>query len=191
GWDSTPKFANDKEGRFHSAIDVFDLKTEQVSTSDMKMPEPLRRAFTAVAVKDEIYLLGGIGEGSSHFEWIDNVTVMSPRTKSFREEAPLPFATFAPGAGEINGDIFLFGGMIIKDLAKFDINYVDDVYRFDSSKKTWSHSGLYLERNKGFPQVVPMPGRRLGILGGHTYEVTPDGIIDHPVKSFEVLNLNK
>ena len=189
GWDSTPKFANDKEGKFLSAIDVFDLNTEVTSTISMTLPQPLRRAFTAVVVKGEIHLLGGIGEGASHFDWIDNVTVFNPNKNVWRELPPLPFATFAPGAGEINGDIFLMGGMVLKDKATFDLDYVDDIYRFDQKSQSWSHSGAYLLRNKGFPQVVPMPGDNLGVLGGHTYELTPNGYVDHPVRGFEVLSL--
>ncbi len=190
GWDSTPKFENDKEGRFHSEIDVFDLTTETVSVSQSQLPSPLRRAFTAVVQNDEIYLLGGIGQGANHFDWVDNVTVFNPTLNSWVEKAPLPFATFAPGAGVINNNIYLIGGMILRDLKTFDLDYVDDVYIFDVTKNEWTHSGVYLNENKGFPQVVELSSSSLGILGGHTYVYSPQGIIDHPVNSFEVVKIN-
>ncbi len=189
GWDSTPKFENDKDGLFLKEVDVFDLQKEKVFVSSTRMPHPLRRALSAVVVKDEIYLMGGIGEGVSHFDWIDNVTALKPKNNTWRELPPLPFATFAPGVGEIKGDLYLIGGMILKNKATYDLNYVDDIYKFDQEKQNWSHTGVFLNQNKGFPQVVPMPKNSLGILGGHTYEFTPDGVRDHPVKSFEVISL--
>ena len=188
GWDSTPKFKNDKEGRFLRDIDIFDLNTESSYKSTLKLPDPLRRALTAVTIKNDIFLLGGIGEGASHFEWVDNFTKLNTETNTWKELPPLPFATFAPGAGEIEGDIFLIGGMILRDINTFDLDYVDDIYRFDHMSKTWSHTGVYLEQNKGFPQVVTTSEGGLGVLGGHTYEKSLNGYIDHPVKSFEILN---
>jgi len=190
GWNSTPKFKNDKEGLFLESIDGFNLESETAFVSEFKIPQPLRRAMTAVVVKNEIYLLGGIGEGASHFEWVDNVTALNPKTKKWRELPPLPFATFAPGVGQIDGDLYLVGGMILKNSATYDLNYVDDVYKFNQKDQTWSHTGVFLNKNKGFPQVVSIPGHTLGVLGGHTYEYTSDGgIIDHPVKSFEAISL--
>jgi N-acetylneuraminic acid mutarotase len=189
GWDSTPKFENDKEGRFHPEIDVFDLTTETLTTINTQLPQPLRRAFTAVAYQNEIYLLGGIGEGASHFDWIDNLTVFNPKAKTWQEMSPLPFATFAPGAGVIDDQIFLIGGMILRNLNTFYLDYVDDIYSFDLRKNKWQHSGVYLNQNKGFPQVVPLSDDELGILGGHTYIFSPQGIQDHPVSQFESLKL--
>ncbi len=187
GWDSTPKFEDDKEGHFLSAIDVFDLRTESVSTIQSLMPQPLRRALTAVTSNDEIYLLGGIGEGSSHFQWIANVTVFDTSTQTWYEKSPLPFATFAPGAGIIGDSIYLMGGMILKNLGNFDLNYVDDIYRYDFVTNEWTHSGVYLDENKGFPQVVPLSDSKLGILGGHTYIFSSGRLVDHPVSTFETL----
>lgn len=189
GWDSTPKTANDKEGVFHPEIDTFDLKTETVSTLATQLTPPLRRALTAVSLNDEIYLLGGIGQGASHFDWVDNVTVFKPKLNTWEEKSPLPFPTFAPGAGVINDKIFFIGGMILKDIKTFDLNYVDDIYVMDTKKDKWFHSGVYLNENKGFPQVVPLNNKELGILGGHTYLQSPQGIIDHPVSSFESVKL--
>jgi hypothetical protein len=185
GWNSTPKFENDKEGLFLRGVDTFDLKTETVFENEFEIPDPLRRALTAVVVDEEIHLLGGIGVGSSHFEWIDDVSVFNSKTKVWRDLPPLPFATFAPGVGELGGDLYLIGGMILKNKDTYDLNYVDDVYKFDQKKQTWSHTGLFLDANKGFPQVVPMPGNALGVLGGHTFDYTPEGVLDKPVKTFE------
>lgn len=190
GWDSTPTFENDKAGKFHSEVDTFDFTTESVNTLTQNMPQPLRRALTAVSVNDNIYLLGGIGEGSSHFEWIDNLSEFNPQTQSWKELPPLPFATFAPGAGVLKDNIYLVGGMILKDLKTYDLDYVDDVYAYNLKTKSWTHSGVYLNENKGFPQVVPLTKSSLGILGGHTYLQTPQGIIDHPVSSFEIIKNN-
>jgi hypothetical protein len=72
-------------------------------------------------------------------------------------------------------------------LAWFDPLRFDDIYKFNTQTDAWVHTGLYLNENKGFPQVVPLDYNSLGILGGHTYLYSPKGIIDHPVNHFEVL----
>lgn len=194
GWDSTPKFAEDRSGRFHPEIDVFDFSTNTFTTLEAPMPAPLRRALTAVTHNHQIYLLGGIGEGASHFDWISNVTVFDTKTNLWEEKKPLPFATFAPGAGVIYDQILLFGGMILRDLKTFDIDYVDDIYSFSVKSNTWEHTGLFLRENKGFPQVVPFDfaGQgisELGILGGHTYIYSETGVEDHPVSTFETFKI--
>lgn len=189
GWDSTPKSKNDKEGFFHDSVEVFDFETETIALASTTLPKPLRRAFTSVAVDSKIYLLGGIGQGASHFEWIDNVTVLNTPDLTWSETTPLPFPTFAPGAGVLKNKIFLTGGMILKDKESFDLNYVDDIYIYDLVTNVWTHSGVYLSKNKGFPQVVDIGNDGLGILGGHTYVETDQGLIDHPVSDFEVLEI--
>lgn len=190
GWDSTPKHSGDKEGKFHSSIDIFDLNSETVVTSKVTLPSPLRRAFNAAVKGDKIYMMGGISEGASHFDWIDNVTVLDTRDMSFYEETKLPYATFAPGAGFLDNRLYLIGGMVLRNKATYDLDYVDDVYQYDIVSKKWTHVGNYLKENKGFPQVVNMPGKTLGVLGGHTYVQDASGrTIDHPVDSFDTIQL--
>ena len=187
GWNSTPKHDGDLEGRFHREIDVFDLETETLSESPYRLPDPLRRAFTGVVVEDEILLLGGISEGSSHFDWIDRVTSLNTKTGEWKEYPRLPFATFAPGAGVLNGKVYLFGGM------NKTFSYLNTVFEFDFyARKPWLNTGRYLKENKGFPQVVHLPHQALGILGGHTYRYpAPGRIEDSPVDSFEVFRVNQ
>jgi len=189
GWDSTPKSIGDKEGQFHRSIDVFDLNDMTTSVANVELPDPLRRAFTAVVHGDEIILLGGIGEGASHFNWLDQVTVFSPKTNSWRELPPLPFATFAPGAGVIDGQLMLFGGMTKR------FEYVNTIFTYNlllegaglDNGNTWSNSGRYLRENKGFPIVVELSDSRLGVLGGHTYWYENGKVSDSPVDTFEVI----
>lgn len=191
GWDSTPKFVGDKEGRFHDEIDVFDLVSEKASVAPLKLPKPKRRAFNAAVREDKVYFLGGISEGASHFDWIDNVTVLDTKTMQFYEETKLPYASFAPGAGFIKDKLFLIGGMILRNAATFDIDYVDDIYQYDLGSKKWTHLGKYLTQNKGFPQVVDLSENTLGILGGHTYIKDDAGrTVDHPVDSFDFIKMS-
>ncbi len=192
GWNSTPKFDGDKEGRFHSEIDVFDLKTEKTTVASITLPAPKRRAFNAAARGDKVYLLGGISEGASHFDWIANVTVLDTSTMTFKEETKLPYATFAPGAGFIKDKLFFIGGMVLRNAQTYDLDYVDDVYQYDLETRKWTHLGQYLTQNKGFPQVVNLRDNTLGILGGHTYIRDETGrIIDHPVDSFDTIRLRE
>ncbi len=190
GWDSTPQYDGDKEGRFHADIDVFDLKTGAVKTLATKLKQPLRRAFNATVYEGEIYMMGGISQGASHFDWIDNVTKFNPKTHAFTEITKLPYATFAPGVGVLGNKLYLIGGMVLRNKTTYDLDYVDDLYEFNPATKKWSHIGKYLGENKGFPQIVNLSDRSLGILGGHTYiQDTTGRTIDHPVASFDTLEL--
>lgn len=178
GWDATPKFENDIDGKFHSEVDVFDMATEEWNTLDVELPKK-RRAFSAFVRADQIYLLGGISEGGSHFSLSDDFTHFNPQLNTFSEMPKLPFGTFAPAAGALKNEGFMFGGMF--QIGKFDYEYVPHIYKFNFKTKKWSHTGRYLVENKGFSQVVNLAGNCLGILGGHSYTSGED----RPVNTFE------
>lgn len=183
GWDSTPKSDNDYEGSFQRQIDVFDMETLKVSTLKTALPDPLRRALTGVVVGDEIYLLGGLGQGASHFELLDNVTSYNTKTEKWTEHAKLPFATFAPAAGVINNKLYVFGGMF--KLGEMEYNYVNHIFSLNIARESegWIHTGRYLSEPKGFPQVVEHPTQpSLFVIGGHRYY--NDGT-DSPVLTME------
>ena len=180
GWDSTPKSDGDKEGEFLKSVEVMDLDTGEVTTAPYEIPAPTRRAFTALEMNGEIVMLGGLGEGSSHFEMLDKVTVLNPETGESRELPPLPFPTFAPGAGRIGETLFLFGGLIREGEESY--HYTDAIYKLEPGAEKWENAGVLLSENKGFPMVVNMDDHQLGILGGHSYD---EG--DAPVSTFEVL----
>jgi N-acetylneuraminic acid mutarotase len=177
GWDSTPRFQNDYEGNFHEEIDAFNLKTHQQKTLKIKLPL-VRRAFSAFEREGKIYLVGGLGEGSTHFELLDLFTQFDPFEGSFKNLAPLPFATFAPAVGGIEQKAYVFGGMF--KLGQFQYDYVPHIYEYDFLKNTWEHTGRYLSQSKGFSQVVLLKNG-LGVLGGHQYLNNADA----PVNTFE------
>jgi len=179
GWDSTPKAPKDYEGKFLRTIEVFNLTTETIETSAQVLPDPLRRALTSVVVGEEILLIGGLGQGASHFELLDQVTAYNPATGQWRELPKLPFATFAPAAGFIGDSLFVFGGMFKTGTMNYE--YVSHIYGHQLGAAKWRHTGRYLSGSKGFAMVVPLADQTLGILGGHAYE----GDTDTPVKVFE------
>lgn len=179
GWDSTPQHENDAEGRFHDVIEIFDLSTEKLELANYKMPTPLRRAFTGVALDGKILLIGGLGMGASHFELIDNVTAIDPVTGETQEMSKLPFATFAPAAEVLGNELFVFGGMFRTGTMNFE--YVSHIYGMKLDEKKWRHTGRYLKETKGFSQVFGLDEKTLGILGGHHYDAGED----RPVTTFE------
>jgi N-acetylneuraminic acid mutarotase len=179
GWDSTPKHPGDIDGTFLSAIDVFDLVTEQVRTAAFEMPKPLRRAFSGVNYNNQLVLVGGLGEGGSHFELISQVTSIDPESGNVFEYPALPFATFAPAAGVLNNELFVFGGMF--KLSDMEYDYVAHIYALDFTSKQWRHTGRYVQQTKGFSQVFNLDDKSLGILGGHHYF---EGY-DAPLTNFE------
>ncbi len=179
GWDATPKFENDADGFFHDTIEIFDLATEKITLAPYKIPAPIRRALTGVNYKNKIVLVGGLGQGASHFELIQNVTSIDPVTGIAEEMTPLPFATFAPAAEVMGDELYVFGGMFKTGTMNYE--YVSHVYALDINKKQWRHTGRYLKETKGFSQVFPLSDNTLGVLGGHRYF---EGL-DSPVMTFE------
>jgi Tol biopolymer transport system component/N-acetylneuraminic acid mutarotase len=183
GWDATPKFENDADGFFHDTVEIFDLVTEKVSVAPYKIPAPVRRALTGVNYQDKIVLVGGLGQGASHFELIQNVTSIDPVTGEAEELTPLPFATFAPAAEVLGDELYVFGGMF--QTGPMNYEYVSHVYALDIKKAQWRHTGRYLKETKGFSQVFPLSDKTLGILGGHHYS---EGL-DTPVMTFETFSV--
>jgi Tol biopolymer transport system component len=181
GWDSTPKFENDYDGKFLDGIEIFDLKSEKLELASYKLPLPLRRALTGIAYQGKIVLVGGLGVGASHFELLNHVTAINPVDGSSHEMVPLPFATFAPAAEILNNELFVFGGMF--KTGEMAYEYVSHIYALDLKQKGWRHSGRYLKETKGFSQVFKVDEKSLGILGGHRYF---EGM-DSPVSTFETL----
>ena len=179
GWDSTPKSKGDADGEFHREIDVFDFTTETMTVSPFTLPDPLRRAFTGVERDGKIVLIGGIGKGAHHFQLMDSVTQFDPISGVFTELPKLPFPTFAPAAGVLNGSIYVFGGGAFSN-GGAEFYYVDHIFALKVSGP-WTHSGSYLSENKGFPAVVNLSPTQLGVLGGHSYDSKTDG----PVTTFE------
>lgn len=182
GWDSTPKKENDYEGTFKESIEIFDLETEKLTVADYQMPAPKRRAFTGLEYNGKIMLVGGLGEGSTHFELVNSVQTIDPKTGETEELAPLPFATFAPAAEILNGELFVFGGMF--KTGEWNYEYVSHIYGMDLSKKEWRHTGRYLKETKGFAQVFSIDEKTLGVLGGHHYFEGKDS----PVPTFETFS---
>lgn len=179
GWDSTPKFKHDYDGRFHREIDIFDLNTEQCYEAEVLAPLPLRRAFTAVSHNKKIYLIGGLSIGTLNFSFLDKVTEFDIETGSFSDAPALPFPTFAPAAGVLNDKLYVFGGMF--KTGWWQHEYATGIYQYDFATKKWSNTGRFLTESKGFSQVVG-DSKRLFILGGHSYLYSekeaflPDGI---------------
>lgn len=187
GWDSTPQSTGDKAGRFHREVDVYDPSSGRCTTLESQLPDPLRRAFTAVVHDREILLIGGLGQGASHFELLDRVTAFRPDTAEWHEYPPLPFATFAPAAGILDQRLWVFGGMF--KVGPNGYEYVNHIFELPLAEPlAWLHSGRYLRESKGFAQVVLLAGKKLGILGGHHY--LADGQ-DTPVDTFETFEVRQ
>jgi N-acetylneuraminic acid mutarotase/Tol biopolymer transport system component len=185
GWNSTPKFENDLDGIFLDTVEVFDLKTQKIEIANYKLPSPLRRALTGIEHDGKIVLVGGLGQGASHFELLNNVTSIDPNDGKVKELTPLPFATFAPAAEILNNHLYVFGGMF--KTGEMNYEYVSHIYGMDLLRSTWSHTGRCLIETKGFSQVFKLDEKTLGILGGHHYF---EGY-DSPVATFETLTTPK
>jgi len=182
GWDSTPKFPNDLDGTFHSEIDVFDFQTETIKTASYQLPEPKRRAFSGTSIDGKILLVGGLGQGASHFELLTQVTLLDPISGQFLQLPSLPFGTFAPAIEILNDELFVFGGMFKIDQENYE--YVSHIYALNLKELKWRHTGRFTSETKGFSQVIKLNDDLLGILGGHHYYSNTDS----PVSTFETFS---
>ena len=183
GWNATPKSNGDLDGTFLSQIDAFDLVTETSSTLAVEIPGLKRRALSSVVVGDEVYLIGGLGQGATHFELLDLVTAFNTKTFTFRELPRLPYPTFAPAAGVLGDSVFLFGGMF--KYSATDAGYVSHIYQMPlAGDSKWTHTGRYLKDGKSFAQVVELAAKTLGLLGGHSNYAANDAG-NAPVLTFE------
>jgi len=185
GWDSTPKFPNDKDGTFLDGIEIFDLKTQKSELANYKLPLPLRRALTGIEYNGKILLIGGLGQGASHFELLNNVTAINPVDGYAQELSPLPFPTFAPAAEILNNHLYVFGGMYKTGTMNYE--YVSHIYDMNLLLSSWDHTGRCLKETKGFSQVFKLDEKTLGILGGHHYFEGND----LPVSTFEFFSPSK
>lgn len=185
GWDSTPKHANDAEGKFLDTVEIFDLTTEKLTTASYKTPIPLRRALSGVSYKGQMILIGGLGVGASHFELLDSVTAVNPLDGSSTELSKLPFATFAPAAEILNDELMVFGGMF--QMSPMAYEYVSHIYALHLDQPYWRHTGRFLKETKGFSQVFKLNDESIGILGGHRYYQGNDS----PVSTFETIKTTK
>lgn len=179
GWNATPKFSGDLDGTFLDSIEIFDLKTEKIELASFKVPLPLRRALTGIEHNGKMVLIGGLGQGASHFDLLSAVTSIDVQDGSVKELTPLPFATFAPAAEFVNNNLYVFGGMF--KTGEMNFEYVSHIYGLDLVQGKWEHTGRFLNETKGFSQVFKLDDKTLGILGGHRYF---EGY-DSPVPTFE------
>lgn len=180
GWNATPKHAGDRDGTFHKSVVVFDMKNETSVYAPFVVPAKARRAFTATTRDQKLIIAGGITQGGRHFDMLDEVWSIDPKTDVNWTKLPdLPFANFAPAMMNLNGELYMFGGM---KLTKSGYGYVNHVYKLDKKTNIWIHTGRFLSERKGFIQPV-LFNNSAALLGGHTYDyIGKDG----PVSTFEI-----
>lgn len=84
---------------------VFDLQSREWNAADA--PEAInRRGAAAVALGDEIWLMGGVREGEASAR----VDVYDTRTQTWRQGPNLPAPRAGHAAASIDGEIHIFGG---------------------------------------------------------------------------------
>jgi hypothetical protein len=102
-----------------------------ITSARWEIPLPLRRAFTALENKGNIIMVGGLGVGASHFELLNNVTLIEP-TSGFHKELPaLPFSTFAPAAGILGDEYSITGNDsgVNRKGESFEVNITEPLYK--------------------------------------------------------------
>lgn len=158
GWDGTPWHAGDSDGRFHDAIDVFDLNCGQCEPVDIRMM-PARRAFSATVVGREIVVVGGIqSKPTSGDIGLDRVDAFSP-SGGWRSLTSLRQSLFSPGVGSGGDRLVVVGG---QHFPKHET--LNDIQVLSASG--WE-TVAHLPAPATFVEVLPLPTGKLAILGGH------------------------
>lgn len=70
----------------------------------------LRGAFSAVVVKNDIYLIGGFTPKGGLPKYLATVDVYNPQTQAWRDIRSMPTAIRPYGAAAVNGKIYVLGG---------------------------------------------------------------------------------
>ncbi len=169
GWDGTPLEREDDYGAFgrlYSTIEVFDFKSEKVVPTMLSIPSPMRRAFTATYNETRIVVAGGLGPATvndpegSKYDWVQS---FSPNDAVAWSDLPqLPMNLFSPGICEVSGTLVVAGG------SRCDRRLNEDILLLKPGEKTWSLNSTRLSRTGTFIELVPLSGREVLVLGGHS-----------------------
>ena len=165
GWHGDPNLGQ-AGGKFLRSIVAFDLATETVSTTSFTLPDPVRRALTAVTLDNHIILIGGITDTvDPNKMMLNNVTQFTPvGGTTWTDLAPLPVGTFAPGAvfyEYFGGSIYAFGGYTGGQ------DYTDKVYnlRVNPYGATWQEYAP-MPQQRGFVAPFVWEQHQVGLLAG-------------------------
>ncbi len=91
----------------------------------------IRRAFSTVVVKEDIYLIGGLAHG----RFLATVAVYSPQKEAWDDIPALPMPLSPSGAAMVNGKIYVFGG------TKEGFEFFPDVLVYDTGFRAVEATG--------------------------------------------------
>lgn len=122
-------------------------------------PLTLRASAAAVAIDDEVLLFGGHDWKNSKKRLLKTVERYDTVKQLWRNETAMPVALESAAAAEVNGQLYVFGGLQAGNKAS------NAVLRYDPISRKWQRSGL-----------TPLPAARLfapghaaPILNGKVY----------------------
>ncbi len=182
GWDGTPIDIGDTKGQFVSAIDVFDFRTRKFRPSCLEFSVlRKRRAFSSAIYKGVITVVGGLGfEGYMGSDLFSDVISMefpqnecekntsghgyNQGTWSLLPQLPLPL--FSPGAGVVNGELLVAGGLS-SVLPPHNGISRKQILKFSDANGRWDELPVSLSEGKSFVEVQEFPHGQAGFIGGH------------------------
>lgn len=169
GWDGTPLEREDEYGpfgRFYSTIEVFDFPSERVVPSRYAMEGPIRRAFTATCDSTRMIVVGGLGPATtndpegSKYDWVQS---FKPDGNPIWSYLPLlPANLFSPGACEVEGTLVVAGGL------QYDRKSNEKLLLLKPGASKWVANSVGPSRAGTFMELVPIGGRDVLLLGGHS-----------------------
>jgi hypothetical protein len=169
GWDGTPLEREDELGAFgrlYSSIEVFDFELERIVPTTLAIEGPMRRAFTATCDAKRIVVAGGLGPATMNdpegakYDWVQ--TFAPEQSQRWQYLPPLPVNLFSPGICEVAGTLVVAGG------SRYDRRPNEEVFILKPGARSWTPNSKRPSRAGTFMELVPLQGREVLVLGGHS-----------------------
>ena len=123
-------YATGDTGSLEYPVQVYDPVE---NTWMLKAPIPTSRSgLGAASVNGKIYAIGGYKPGLPEGEgWADEVEEYDPQTNTWRNRTPMPTKRFGVGVAELNGKIYVAGGISFSE-------YQAKLEMYDPATDTWT-----------------------------------------------------
>ncbi len=164
------------DGRVLTTIEVLSIETRQWLTAS-SLPFPLSSA-SATVVGDNIYLLGGYDGGGwmsrsvlscSLTDLLQSCQPHLPTSPLWHQVADIPHAVCTSTCVTLNGELVAVGGCNPSSNPTCTSMYTDAVYAYDPSTDSWNVIS-HMNTDRRDCLAVVLPGDRLMVMGGWTYE---------------------
>lgn len=143
-----------------SILEIYDPVTNTWTVADTSMPTPRSTAAGAV-IDGKLYVVGGVDKAYSTRPVFDVLEVYDPEANTWTVLEPMPTKRWGPGAGVIDGKLYVIGGALSAR------EYFSTLEIYDPATDTWT-TGQSMPTSRYGPAVAGIDGK-LYVAGGLTW----------------------